>query len=82
MILKLRPITLCLVLLLAGACIYACAQMNGEAASDWAVVFRDTLQHDVLQFWIDHAVDKQYGASLAGLIAKAGRPITGISPSY
>ena len=49
------------------------AQMNGEAAQDWAVVFRDTLRHDVLQFWIDHAVDKQYGGFL-GRLDRQGQP--------
>ena len=43
------------------------AQMNGEAARDWAVVFRDTLQQGVLQFWIDHALDKEYGGLLGRL---------------
>lgn len=49
------------------------AQMSGEAAQDWAVVFRDTLQHTVLQFWIDHAVDKQYGG-LLGRLDRRGQP--------
>ena len=51
----------------------ALAQMNGEAAQDWAVVFRDTLQHDVLQFWINHAVDQQNGGFL-GRLDRLGRP--------
>jgi len=50
----------------------ALTQMNGEAAQDWAAVFRDTLQHDVLQFWIDHAVDKEYGGIL-GRLDRQGR---------
>lgn len=48
------------------------AQMNGEAAQDWAVVFRDTLQQSVLQFWVDHAVDQQYGGIL-GRLDRQGR---------
>lgn len=51
----------------------AFAQMNGEAAQDWLVVFRDTLQHSVLQFWIDHAVDNQYGGML-GRLDRQGKP--------
>ena len=43
------------------------AQMNGEAARDWPVVFRDTLQHSVLQFWVDHALDKEFGGVLGQL---------------
>ncbi|HYK48492.1 MAG TPA: AGE family epimerase/isomerase [Terriglobales bacterium] len=50
------------------------AQMNGEAARDWPVIFRDTLQHDVLQFWIDHAVDTEYGG-LLGRLNRRGEPI-------
>jgi mannobiose 2-epimerase len=49
------------------------AQMSGEAAQDWAVVFRDTLRHTVLQFWIDHAVDTQNGAIL-GQLDRQGKP--------
>ena len=49
------------------------AQMNGEAAGDWPVVFRDVLQHKVLQFWIDHALDKEYGG-LLGQLNREGKP--------
>src|SRR5581483_1257419 len=49
------------------------AQMNGEAAHDWPVVFRDVLQHRVLQFWIDHALDKEYGG-LLGQLNREGKP--------
>jgi mannobiose 2-epimerase len=47
--------------------------MNGEAARDWPVVFRDTLQHGVLQFWIDHALDKESGG-LLGQLNRRGEP--------
>ncbi|MBV8476114.1 MAG: AGE family epimerase/isomerase [Acidobacteria bacterium] len=49
------------------------AQMNGEATRDWPVVIRDTLQHTVLQFWIDHALDKEYGG-IYGRLDRQGRP--------
>ena len=61
------------VLLIGWSSGTALAQMNGEAAQDWAAVFHDTLQHKVLQFWIDHAVDKQYGGIL-GRLDREGRP--------
>jgi cellobiose epimerase len=61
------------VLFLCGACCSVSAQMNGEAARDWPVVIRDTLQHTVLQFWIDHAVDAQYGG-LLGQLNRQGEP--------
>lgn len=49
------------------------AQMNGEAARDWPVVFRESLQHNVLQFWTDHALDKEYGG-LLGQLNRKGEP--------
>lgn len=49
------------------------AQMNGEAARDWPVVIRDTLQHTVLQFWVDHALDKEYGG-IYGRLDRQGKP--------
>jgi cellobiose epimerase len=52
---------------------FTLAQMNGEAGRDWPVIFRDALQHDVLQFWIDHAPDKEYGG-LLGQLNREGRP--------
>jgi mannobiose 2-epimerase len=64
----------CLVLL--GLCfgrVSASAQTDGEAGRDWPAAFRDTLQHGVLQFWIDHAVDPQYGG-LFGRLDRQGRP--------
>jgi mannobiose 2-epimerase len=49
------------------------AQMNGQAARDWPVMFRDSLQHSILQFWIDHALDKEYGG-LLGQLDRQGEP--------
>jgi cellobiose epimerase len=54
--------------------IMAFSQMNGEAARDWPVIFRDSLQHSVLQFWIDHAVDKEFGG-LFGRLDRTGQPV-------
>jgi mannobiose 2-epimerase len=72
--LPLRKIVLCLLLLLqCGTCTSVSAQMNGEAARDWSVVFRDTLQHRVLQFWMDHAMDKESGGVL-GRLNRQGAP--------
>ena len=51
-----------------------CAQMSGDAARDWPVIFRDTLQHKILQFWIDHALDQEYGG-LLGRLNRQGQPI-------
>ena len=74
MILYLRQVALCLFLfLLCGVCTSAFAQMNGEAARDWPVVIRDTLQHTILQFWVDHALDKEYGG-IYGRLNRQGQP--------
>jgi len=61
----------CLLVICSGR--PAVAQINGEAAPDWPVVFRDTLQHTVLQFWIDHSRDKQFGG-LLGQLDRKGMP--------
>ena len=61
----------CLALLLLCNSLYSSAQMNGLASADWSVAFRDTLQHTVLQFWIDHAIDQQYGG-LYGRLNRKG----------
>jgi len=50
------------------------AQVNREAERDWPVIFRDTLQHNILQFWINHALDTEYGG-LLGRLNRQGEPI-------
>ena len=49
--------------------------MNGEAARDWPVVFHDTLQHTILQFWVDHSLDTEQGG-LFGQLNRKGEPIS------
>jgi mannobiose 2-epimerase len=73
---RLLPRTNWYLVLLFGfsACPALSAQLSGEAARDWPVVFRDTLQHNVLQFWIDHALDKEDGGML-GRLDREGHPI-------
>ncbi len=72
--LNVRKITPCLVLLfLCSNQTNLSAQMNGEAARDWPVVIRDTLQHTVLQFWVNHALDKEYGG-IYGRLNRQGQP--------
>lgn len=71
--LRLRKMFVLISLSICCSSVSALAQMKGEAAQDWAVVFRDTLQHSVLQFWIDHAVDLQYGG-IMGRLDRQGRP--------
>jgi cellobiose epimerase len=67
-------VSVCFALLALSLSPNLSAQMNGEAAGDWSVVFRDTLQHNVLQFWIDHALDKEYGG-LLGRLNREGQPV-------
>jgi mannobiose 2-epimerase len=56
------------------ACPVLAAQMIGEAARDWPVTFRDTLQHSILQFWVDHSLDTEHGG-LLGHLNRKGEPI-------
>jgi mannobiose 2-epimerase len=70
--LKLR--TMAVYLAVCTVCTNGAAQMNIEGSRDWAVAFRDTLQNSVLQFWIDHALDKEYGG-LLGRLNRKGEPI-------
>jgi len=41
---------------------------------DWMVEFRDNLLHGILQFWIDHGIDRQYGGAF-GWLDRQGNPI-------
>jgi mannobiose 2-epimerase len=41
---------------------------------DWPVDIRQTLQENVLKFWIDHAVDHEYGG-VFGRLDRQGKPI-------
>jgi cellobiose epimerase len=66
-----RTMYSCLVLLIFCNSVSSSAQMKGQASADWSVAFRDTLQHTVLQFWIDHAIDQQYGG-LYGRLNRKG----------
>jgi len=45
-----------------------------EAPRDWTAVFRENLQHGVLQFWIDHAIDPEYGGVI-GRLDREGKPV-------
>lgn len=66
---------LCLALLFwFGSSPLLSAQLNGEAAHDWPVIFRDTLQHNILQFWVDHSLDAEQGG-LLGRLSRKGEPI-------
>jgi mannobiose 2-epimerase len=41
---------------------------------DWMVEFRDNLLNCILQFWIDHAIDCEYGGAI-GWIDQQGKPV-------
>jgi len=41
---------------------------------DWAAEFRRMLQENVLKFWVDHAVDREFGGVL-GRLDRKGAPI-------
>jgi mannobiose 2-epimerase len=41
---------------------------------DWMVEFRDNLLHGILQFWIDHGIDREYGGAM-GWLDRQGNPV-------
>jgi len=41
---------------------------------DWMVEFRENLLHGILQFWIDHGIDRQYGGAM-GWLDRQGNPV-------
>ncbi|HLY62915.1 MAG TPA: AGE family epimerase/isomerase [Terriglobia bacterium] len=45
-----------------------------EPPRDWPVEFRNVLQKNILQFWIDHATDNEYGGMI-GWLGREGDPI-------
>ena len=59
------------VLLFSCVCIVLQA---AEVRRDWPADARQMLQENVLKFWIDHAVDHEYGGVL-GQLDRGGAPI-------
>jgi mannobiose 2-epimerase len=49
-------------------------QKSQEPPRNWPVEFRQVLQQNILKFWIDHAVDREYGGML-GWLGREGDPI-------
>ncbi len=41
---------------------------------DWMVEFRDNLLHSILQFWIDHGIDRVHGGAM-GWLDRQGKPV-------
>ncbi len=41
---------------------------------DWMVEFRDDLLNGILEFWIDHGIDRDYGGGI-GWIDRRGKPV-------
>ena len=41
---------------------------------DWAAEFRQNLQQGILQFWIDHGIDREHGGMI-GWLDRQGKPI-------
>lgn len=52
----------------------ASAQESPRAARDWSAEFRQNLQGGILRFWIDHAIDREYGGMI-GWLDRKGNPI-------
>ncbi len=45
-----------------------------RSSHEWAGEFRESLQQGILRFWIDHAIDRQYGGMI-GWLDRQGSPI-------
>ncbi len=45
-----------------------------QRASEWAAAFRDNLRNGILQFWMDHGIDRQHGGML-GWLDRKGRAL-------
>jgi cellobiose epimerase len=71
--LRLR-ITALLVAVLALARALASADRKPQGLREWAVEFHENLLPGVLQFWIDHAIDRRYGGMI-GWLDRQGNPI-------
>jgi mannobiose 2-epimerase len=50
------------------------AQEPARPTRDWAKEFQDVLQQNILKFWVDHAIDRQYGGMI-GWLDRKGNPI-------
>ncbi len=62
-------LVLCLISALAPA-----REPKLESSGDLAAAFRADLEQDILKFWLDHAIDRQYGGMI-GWLDRAGNPI-------
>ncbi len=45
-----------------------------RSSREWSKDFREVLQQNILKFWIDHAIDRQYGGMI-GWLDRQGNPI-------
>jgi cellobiose epimerase len=50
------------------------AQEPTRFTRDWAKEFQDVLQQNILKFWVNHAIDRQYGGVI-GWLDRKGNPI-------
>jgi mannobiose 2-epimerase len=49
-------------------------QQSAPPTRDWAKEFQEVLQQNILKFWVDHAIDRQYGGMI-GWLDRKGSPI-------
>jgi cellobiose epimerase len=69
------PIRIVLPLLVLGALAPASpAQQTPQDGRQWAAEFQQNLQQGILKFWLDHAIDHQYGGMI-GWLDRQGNPI-------
>jgi cellobiose epimerase len=69
-----RVVLACLALISVSPARRVAAQVASRKPSQWAAEFSHDLRQDILKFWIDHAIDRQYGGML-GWLDREGRPV-------
>ncbi|MHB8653169.1 MAG: AGE family epimerase/isomerase [Terriglobia bacterium] len=69
-----RVLAVCGAVILSATRLAAQAPEKTPGSRDWPGEFRQVLQQNILQFWIDHAIDRQYGGMI-GWLDRQGNPI-------
>ncbi len=69
---QLRFVALILAILLLAAPLAALE--SARQSRDWVKEFQEVLRQNILKFWIDHAIDRQYGGMI-GWLDRKGNPI-------
>lgn len=72
--LHLRALAVIGAIILSASTLTPQAREKPVGTRDWAREFPQVLQQNILKFWIDHAIDQQYGGMI-GWLDRQGNPI-------